>query len=302
VSPPDRIQTVALIGAGGTMGRGMAPNLARAGLEVRAWNRTAPRLEEIAGQSGITACLTATEAAAGADAVITILSDADAVLDSMSGPAGAAAGAAEGTIWLQMSTIGAQGIERCAELSESEDLVLVDAPVLGTKKPAEEGELLVFAAGPDEVRDVVAPVFDAVGEKTIWLGEAGAATRLKVAINTWILGAVEGTAEMLALARAVGVDPEDVLAAIAGGPLDLPYLQLKARMMLDGEFDPSFRLALAAKDAGLALEAAREAGLELPMLEANAEHFARAAREHGDEDLAATYLAIASRDASSSRS
>jgi 3-hydroxyisobutyrate dehydrogenase len=284
------------------MGRGMARNLARAGIDVRAWNRTAERLEPIAGESGITACLTATEAAAGADAVITMLSDGDAVLDSMSGPEGAAAGAAEGAIWLQMSTIGTPGIERCVELAEAEGLVLVDAPVLGTKKPAEEGELIVFAAGPDEVRDTVAPVFKAVGKKTVWLGDVGAATRLKIAINTWIVAAVEGTAEMLALAGAVGVDPEDVLEAISGGPLDLPYLQLKARMMLAGEFEPSFRLALAAKDARLAVEAAREAGLELPMLEANAERFEQAAEEHGDEDLAATYLAISSRDASSSRS
>lgn len=302
MSPPDRIQAVALIGAGGTMGRGMARNLARAGLEVRAWNRTAERLEPIAGESGITACLTATEAADGADAILTILSDGDAVLDSMGGPEGAAAGAADGTIWLQMSTIGTPGIERCAELAEGEGLVLVDAPVLGTKKPAEEGELIVFAAGPEEVRETVAPVLEAVGKKTVWLGDVGAATRLKIAINTWIVGAVEGTAEMLALARAVGVDPEDVLGAIAGGPLDLPYMRLKAQMMLSGEFDPSFRLALAAKDARLAVEAAREAGLELPMLEANAEHVARAAEEHGDADLAATYLAIASREASSSRS
>jgi 3-hydroxyisobutyrate dehydrogenase len=201
-----------------------------------------------------------------------------------------------------MSTIGTPGIERCVELAETEGLVLVDAPVLGTKKPAEEGELIVFAAGPEEVRDTVAPVFKAVGKKTVWLGDVGAATRLKIAINTWIVAAVEGTAEMLALAGAVGVDPEDVLEAISGGPLDLPYLQLKARMMLAGEFEPSFRLALAAKDARLAVEAAREAGLELPMLEANAERFEQAAEEHGDEDLAATYLAITSRDARSSRS
>jgi 3-hydroxyisobutyrate dehydrogenase len=163
--------------------------------------------------------------------------------------------------------------------------------VLGTKKPAEEGALIVLASGPEDVRDRVAPVFEAVGKRTIWAGETGKSTRLKLAINAWIVSAVEGAAEMLALAEGLGVDPEMPLDAIADGPLDMPYLQMKARAMIEGDYTPSFRLALAAKDAGLAADAAKDAGLDLPMLEAIHKRMAEAARDHGNEDMAATFLA-----------
>jgi 3-hydroxyisobutyrate dehydrogenase len=165
--------------------------------------------------------------------------------------------------------------------------------VLGTKQPAAAGELIVLASGPTSAREALAPALEAIGKKTIWVGaEAGAGSRLKLVTNSWIVSLVEGTAEMLALAQALGVDPELALEAVEGGPLDAPYMRLKAKAMLAGEFEPSFRLALAAKDAGLAVDAAEAAGLGLPALEANAEHFAAAAREHGDEDLAAVYRAI----------
>jgi 3-hydroxyisobutyrate dehydrogenase len=284
-----RVGCVALIGAGGTMGQGMARNIAAAGVTVRAWNRTAEKLEELAGEERIVACDTAAEAAAGADAVITMLSDTDAVLAAMEGRQGGAEGAAEGTIWLQTSTIGVEGIERCAELAERAGLVLVDAPVLGTRQPAEQGELVVLGSGPEEARRRLEPVLEAIGKRTMWVGEAGVGTRLKVAVNTWICTVVEGVAETLSLAQGTGVDPNLVMEAVADGPLDLPYMKMKGKSMLEGEFSPSFRLALAAKDARLAMRAAREAGLELPMLEAICERMSEAADRYGDEDLSAVY-------------
>lgn len=290
------LETVALLGAGSTMGRGIAPNLAAAGLQVRAWNRTREKAEGLASEPGLSLCETAREAAAGADAVITMVSDGDAVLAAMEGDDGALAGVAPGALWVQMSTIGLEAADRCARLAADHGLVLVDAPVLGTKKPAEEGQLVVLASGPEETRDRLAPVFDAIGKRTLWVGEAGAGSRLKVAINTWIVTVVEGTAEMLALAEAIGVEPEQVLEALSDGPLELPYMKMKAKAMLERDFTPSFSLSLAAKDAGLALAAAEEAGLELPMLAAIRERMAAVAREHGDEDLAAVYLASSPSD------
>jgi 3-hydroxyisobutyrate dehydrogenase len=280
---------VAVLGAGGTMGAGMARSLARAGFEVRAWNRTAEKLDDL-GESGSAVCATPAGACAGAAVVLTMLSDAAAVLAAMEGAEGAAAGAPPGALWLQMSTIGIEGIERCAELAESADLVLVDAPALGTKQPAEEGELVVLAAGPEGAREGAEPVFDAVGKKTLWVGQVGAASRIKVVINSWIVTVVEGTAEMLSLAEGLGIDPNRLLEAVEGGPLDLPYMRMKAKAMMERDFEPSFRLALAAKDARLAREAAAAAGLELPMLEAIAKRLAEAAEDHGDKDLAAVYL------------
>jgi 3-hydroxyisobutyrate dehydrogenase len=288
-------ETVALLGAGSTMGRGIARNLAAAKIPVRAWNRTRAKAEDLAGVEGIELCDTAREASAGAGIVMTMVSDGDAVLGAMEGAEGGLAGAEEGALWLQASTIGIAAIERCAELAEEHGLLLVDAPVLGTKKPAEEGQLIVLASGPDEARQRLEPVFEAIGKRTLWLGEAGAGSRLKVAVNTWICTVVEGTAEMLALAEAIGIDPAQTLEAVADGPLDLPYMKMKGEAMLKRDFTPSFSLALAAKDAGLALEAAEAHGLELPMLAAIEERMALAAREHGDEDLAAVYLASSPR-------
>lgn len=289
-SLPDRVETVALIGAGSTMGRGIGANLAGR-FQVRAWNRTREKIGDLADHDAVTVCETAREAAEGADVVLTMLSDGGAVLAASEGDDGALAGAREGAIWVQASTIGLEAIGRCAELAEQAGAALVDAPVLGTKKPAEEGQLVILASGPEQAREPLEPLFEAIGKRTLWVGEAGAGSRLKVVVNSWIVSVVEGTAEMLALAEAVGVHPQLALDAIADGPLDLPYMRMKAKAMLERDFTPSFRLALAAKDAGLALAAAEEAGLELPMLAAIRERMDAVAEDHGDEDLAAVYLA-----------
>lgn len=285
-----RIESVALLGAGGTMGRGMARNLAAAGIVVRAWNRSFDKIDEFGEVDGIAPCSDVGAAVAGTDAVLTMMSDAEAVVGVMDD---GAAGVSRDVPWLQMSTIGIAGIERCAELAERDGLHLVDAPVLGTRQPAEEGDLVVLAAGPNSCRTAVAPIFDAVGKRTMWVGEAGAATRLKLAINCWIVAVVEGTAETLALAEGLGIEPRLVLEAVASGPLDLPYMRNKAESMLERSFPASFRLELAAKDARLAVDGARAAGLDLPLVEAIAARMAAAAEEHGDKDLAATYLASA---------
>jgi 3-hydroxyisobutyrate dehydrogenase len=193
-------------------------------------------------------------------------------------------------LWLQMSTVGIAATEALATLAEERGVPFVDAPVLGTKAPAEQGKLVVLASGPGALRDRTAPIFDAVGARTMWLGEAGAGTKLKIAVNAWIVSVVEGAAETLALAEGLGLDPSLVLEAVAGGPLDLPYLQMKGKAMIARDFEPSFRLALAAKDAALVSDAAAEAGLELPLVEAIRARLAEGCEEHGDKDMSATFL------------
>ena len=281
-------ETVAVLGAGGTMGKAMARNIARAGFAVRAWNRTPEKAQDLAGD-GAVICATPAEAADGATVVVTMLSDAEAVLAAVDGIA------ARGTAWLQMSTIGLDGMAACAELAERDGLVLVDAPVMGTKAPAEAGELVVLAGGPPGVRDRVQPLFDAVGRKTVWTGEAGTATRTKVVMNTWLVTVVEGAAETLALAEGLGVDPTQVLGLLAGGALDAPYLQAKGAAMIRRDFEPSFRLALAAKDARLAEDAAAAAGLDLPLIRTIRARMDEGAERHPDEDMSATFLTSAPR-------
>lgn len=279
---------VAVLGAGGTMGFPVARNLAGAGLEVRAWNRTREKCEPLA-QHGVSIADTPAQAADGASAILTILADADAVLASMEGEDGALATAADEAVWLQMSTIGESGTERCTALAREHGIELVDAPVLGTKQPAEEGKLIVLASGPEQLRDRLEPIFGAIGQRTMWVGEAGAGSRLKLVTNSWILTVVEGTAETVALAEGLGVDPQLFFEAVGGGPLDLPYLQMKGRAITQRDFEPAFRLALAVKDAGLVEESARRHGLDLPLAAAIRRRMQQAVEEHGDEDMSATY-------------
>jgi 3-hydroxyisobutyrate dehydrogenase len=281
--------TVAVLGAGGTMGFGMARNIARAGIPVRGWNRTRERAEPLR-EDGVTVCDTVAEAVDGAGVVLTMLSDADAVIETAEA---ALEHVGENSIWLQMSTIGERGTERCSELASRHGVEFLDAPVLGTKKPAQEGKLVVLASGPESTRERVQPIFDAVGQKTIWAGEAGAGTRLKVVVNSWVLTVTEATAEMIALAQALGVDPSLIFQAIEGGTLDLPYLRMKAQAILERNFEPMFKLKLAAKDAGLIEESAQLHGVDVPLFSVIRRQMLRAAEQHGDEDMAATYFASA---------
>jgi 3-hydroxyisobutyrate dehydrogenase len=286
-------ETVAVLGAGSVMGFAMARNIAGGGYEVRAWNRSRDKAEPLT-EDGARVFDSPAEAAQGADVILTMLANADAVTACMTGDDGAlAAQHAEEAIWLQTSTIGEEGTERCIELARDAGLEFVDAPVLGTKQPAEEGKLVVLASGPERIHQRVQPLFDLVGQRTMWVGGAGTGTRLKLAVNSWLLSVVEGAAETLALAQGLNLDPGLVLEAVQGGSLDMPYLQMKGKAMIEQSFEPSFRLALAAKDAGLVQAAAERHGLNLPMLRAIRERFDEGADEHGDLDLSATYLTSA---------
>jgi 3-hydroxyisobutyrate dehydrogenase len=278
--------TVALLGTG-TMGAGMGANIARAGMPLRAWNRTRDKAEPLT-QVGATVAETPAEAVRGADVVLTMLFDADSVAATMEQ---AREGLTPGTVWLQQSTVGVEGSDRLVALAQDLGVAYVDAPVLGTRGPAESGALVVLAAGPEDVREQVTPVLDAIGSRTLWLGAAGEASRLKLAANAWVITVVEGIAEALALTRSLGLDPALFLEAVAGGAMDAPYVGVKGRAMLAGDFEPSFAVSGAAKDADLIVAAARGAGVELAVVEAARDHLARAlAAGHGDQDLSATYL------------
>jgi 3-hydroxyisobutyrate dehydrogenase len=283
--------TVAVLGAGGTMGLPMARNIARAGLRVRAWNRSPEKMRPLA-DDGAHLADDARAAVEGADVVITMLADADAVLAVMGDAIDAMR---EGAVWLQTSTIGEAGIEACAELAEGHGIRLVDAPVLGTKAPAEQGELIVLGSGPEGLRDGLAPIFDAIAQRTMWVGETGAGTRLKVVVNSWIVTVVEGGAETIALAEGMGVDPTLLFEALEGGALDLPYLRMKGEAIAARDFDPSFSLRLAAKDAALVQESAGRRNLGLPALAAIRRRLEEGVPEHGDEDMSATFLTSAPR-------
>ncbi|MET7542271.1 NAD(P)-dependent oxidoreductase [Streptomyces sp. NPDC005507] len=283
--------TVSVLGTG-IMGAAMARNLARAGHTVRAWNRSHAKAEPLAAD-GVFVADSPAEAVEGADVVLTMLYDGPAALDVMRQ---ATAALRPGTAWLQSTTAGSERIADLAAFADEHNLVFYDAPVLGTRQPAEAGQLLVLAAGPVDTRERVAPVLDAVGARTVWTGEDGAegsATRLKLVANSWVIATTNAVGEVLALARALGVDPQSFFDAIAGGPLDMGYLRAKAGLILNDQLSPAqFAVGTAAKDARLIVEAGEKNGVRLDGAAASAERLKRAAAQgHGDEDMAAAYFA-----------
>ena len=247
-------ETVAVLGIG-TMGHGMAASVLRAGLPTIVWNRDPEPTRDLA-DLGAEVAETAADAAGHAAIVVTMVTDTDAVISIASdqGMLGALAGDA---IWAQMSTIGVAGIERVAALVESQrpDVTLLDAPVSGSKEPAEQGQLTIFASGPDDARSRVTPLFDALGERTVWVGPLGAGSRLKLVNNALLAFSAEGLGTSIALARRLGLEIETVIEALGGGPLVSPWEAAKLQRMARGEYSAQFALALALKDVHLALEA-----------------------------------------------
>lgn len=268
---------VAVLGTG-IMGAAMARNVAAAGHDVVVWNRTRAKAEA----TGLAVAGSPAEAVAGADVLLTVLHDLTAVREAL-------AGVKLGDVaWMQSSTVGLE-VEQLAALGGR----LVDAPVLGTRTPAEEGKLTAFLAGPAEARDTVRPVAEAVAAKIVDVGDrVGDATRLKLVLNAWVLFLTEGTAELLALASAAGFEPRRVLDALAGGPLDSVYLQQKGAMVVAERFEPQFKLETALKDAGLVQELAERSDVDLALIDTVAGRFARAVElGHRSEDMAATWYA-----------
>ena len=252
----DSTARVAVLGLG-TMGAGMARSLLRAGLPVDVWNRTPERAADAAAQ-GAAAHADPADAVAGAGVVITMLADA-AATRSVALDQGMLAALRPGAIWAQMGTIGVAATEELAAAvaDRRPDVGFVDATVSGSRAPAEAGELAILAAGPERLRAALEPAFGAVGQATRWLSEKpGAASRLKLVINTWLMFLIEGAAEVMALADAVGVDRSEVLNLLGTGRMSSAVAALKARKMDSGDDSPDFALEWAVKDIGLALDAA----------------------------------------------
>jgi 3-hydroxyisobutyrate dehydrogenase len=280
--------TVAVLGTG-IMGAAMARNLLASGMQVRAWNRSREKAEPLA-QDGVEVADDPEDAARGANFILTMLADAGAVEEAVGGDVLSAL--AEDGLWLQMSTVGEVGNERLLKLAADHGVAYVDAPVLGTKQPAEQGQLIVLASGPEEVRERSEQIFAVVGSKTVWLGEAGEGSRLKLVVNNWIIGILGVLAETVAFANTIGVDPAMFLESIEGGPLGLPYAQMKGNMMIEEDFPTSFSANLARKDAALVLDAAEAHGLRMRIAESVAARFDEAIQAgHGEADIAAVYHA-----------
>jgi 3-hydroxyisobutyrate dehydrogenase len=278
-----RQPNIALLGTG-TMGAPIARNLLRAGFELRVWNRTLSKAEALVNDGAHRAC-TPAEAAADADVLITMLTDGAAVEQVTAGPVGA----------LGVLSPGANATSHLLGRALRNRLTFVDAPVSGSSRAAEQGELEILAAGATPVRHNVEPIFDVLGRRTVWLEHVGDGSRLKLALNNWLSVLVEGMAETLTFSNALGLDPSLFLSALAGGPLASDYALSKGAAMISAEFTPGFPLRHATKDAELAVSAAHQQGSDLPLTSALLPRWHQAVvNGHGDDDVASAVTVAAS--------
>jgi 3-hydroxyisobutyrate dehydrogenase len=269
----------------GLMGSGMARSLARTGLAVTVWNRTRAKAQPLA-DAGIAVAEDAESAVRDAAVVVTMLFDAEAVEQAM---ARALPAMATHAVWMQCATVGVEETERLARLADRHGVAYIDAPVLGTRQPAEQGNLTVLASGLSELRARVVPVLHAIGSRTVWVGERpGDAQRLKLTANAWVLSVTAATAQSIALAEKSGLDPHLFLQLIAGGPLDCGYAQVKGEAMIKGDFATSFSLGGAAKDAGLIAEAMQHVGCVDQVMQALRGRFEAGTQNgYAEDDMAA---------------
>jgi 3-hydroxyisobutyrate dehydrogenase len=281
--------SVAVLGTG-IMGSAMARNLVAAGLRTSVWDRSAEATAPLAAAGALVAA-SPRDAITDARVVITMLPDADAVNSVI--VADGLPAFAPGAVWAQMGTIGVNataGLDGMVNRLRP-DVMIVDAPVSGSKGPAEAGQLLILASGPAAAEAVVQPAFSAIGRKTVWLGRAGQGSRMKLVVNAYLSFLIEGVAEALELGRLLGIDPAGLDAVIEGGPLDAPLADAKLHKIARGDFAPEFPLEWALKDVDLAIAAAE--GTRLPMLEALSRQWRTAVEAgYGRNDVSAARLAL----------
>jgi 3-hydroxyisobutyrate dehydrogenase len=275
---------VGLLGVG-LMGSAMAHRLLDQGIEVLAWDRDAEKITALV-ERGAERGDEPAEVVRGADVVITMLPTAPIVLDVVEPLL--EDWSAE-TIWLQMSSVGAAEADQLDEVARAHDVTLVDAPVSGSTHPAEEGELTILASGPDSARAAVEPVFEVLGSRVLWVGEAGMGSRLKMAANHWMIAMTAALAETMHLCEAMGLDQRQFVGLLDGGPLGSAYGLLKLQEMLAHDYPVGFPVRLALKDLELVREVEQSATAAMPLLDVVLERFLAAEEDHADEDLAAVY-------------
>jgi 2-hydroxy-3-oxopropionate reductase len=273
----------------GLMGKPMAFNLLKAGFNVTVWNRTRIKTKELA-EAGARVANTPKELAEKCEFVITIVSDPPALQDVLWGPIGALEGLKRNSVLIDSSTVSPALARRVAEAVAERSCEFLDAPVTGGTWGAEKGELVFMVGGRADVLERATPVLGAMGKKFFHCGGHGAGQTIKLAMNLLLALQVDALAEALVLVRGAGLEGETLVDVMQASMARAPVLDVKAPMMLEGSFPPSFPLRLMHKDLGLALELGNQLGVALPATAAAREIY-NAVKGAAREDL--DYAAVA---------
>ncbi len=273
----------------GIMGAPMASNLIAAGHDVTVWNRTTEKCEPLV-LMGATRAATAREVVAAADITFAMLSDPAAVEAVILHPDGVLEGIGAGKGYVDMSTVDETTSRWVSEVVTAAGGRFLEAPVSGTKKPAEDGTLIILAAGDEDLYGEVAPLLDVMGKKRLFLGEVGNGARMKLIVNMIMGGMMASFCEGLALGAKGGLESADILDVLAAGALANPMFAGKGPLMARDEFTPAFPLKHMQKDLRLAVDLGDNLGQFMPSATVANEAFIRAlAAGLADEDFCAVY-------------
>ena len=273
----------------GLMGEPMAANVLRAGYPLTVWNRTAAKTEKLSAQ-GAREGESPRDVAAQSDVLITMVSDPVALETVLWGANGALEGLRPGSLLVDSSTVSPMMARRVAEACNRRKVDFLDAPVTGGTWGAEKGELVFMVGGTAEALERARPVLSVMGTRIFHLGPNGAGQTVKLAMNLLLALEVQAFAEALALVTEAGLPPQDLVEVMQSSMGRAPLLDLKAPLMIEGNFAPSFPLRLMNKDLRLAMELALELGAELPAGAAACSTYS-AVNEAATEDV--DYTAVA---------
>jgi len=268
-------QRVGFIGLG-IMGQAMAANILKKGYPLTVYNRTADKAEALR-RAGARVAGTPSLLADGSDVIILMLTGAEAVDAVLYGDEGLLAGDCEGKTVINMSTVPPACSKDWAAMLAARGITLIDAPVSGSKIPAEQGTLVILAGGPEEVVCAQEPLLLGMGRKVIYCGESGNGSSMKLAVNLLLGVMMEGMAEAVHLAERSGLAIETLLDAVASGPLACTLFQIKEEMFKTGSYPPQFPFKHMAKDMQFVVAAAEESGARLPLATELAKLFSPAA-------------------------
>jgi 3-hydroxyisobutyrate dehydrogenase len=283
----ERPERVAFLGLG-IMGSRMAANLCRAGFEVHAWNRTRARAEELAAEHGATVADTPAQAAAAAGIAITMVVDSPEVEAVLFGSGGAAEGLGDDGLAIDMSTIAPSASRTIADRLRGQGISFVDAPVTGSKPKAEDGTLTIMAGGDAADFERAKPLFEAMGKLVLHVGPQGHGSMVKLINNTVAAVNTAAVAEGIAVGRRAGLDLDKLLEVIGAGSGASAMLDLKARPIIEHDYEPLFKLGHMLKDVRHCLAEADALGVPMRVAAATETLYAEADDAgHYDDDFAA---------------
>eukprot|EP00636_Phaeomonas_parva_P001633 CAMPEP_0118872570 /NCGR_PEP_ID=MMETSP1163-20130328/14680_1 /TAXON_ID=124430 /ORGANISM="Phaeomonas parva, Strain CCMP2877" /LENGTH=304 /DNA_ID=CAMNT_0006807771 /DNA_START=170 /DNA_END=1084 /DNA_ORIENTATION=+ len=287
----------------GIMGAGMARNLLEGGYDLVVWNRSPGRVEQLAADypGRVTVAGSAREVCESADVTFSMLSTPEAAAAVFDGPDGVLAGLGRGKTLVDCATLEEADMQRMALAAEGAGATFVEAPVSGSKGPAETGTLVFLAGGDEAAYEAIAPELDLMGKAKYYLGGVGKGTRMKLVVNMVMGSMMASLGEGLALAERAGLDPKEVVSVLGQGAMANPMFALKgpkvARPAGERDHAPNFPLKHAQKDVRFALNLAAKEGVELPVAAAANALMMEAMEEYGlgDEDFSAVVESVMER-------